>query len=121
MKIKWDVSRYGILSKILLGGNNWLFKLVKLPENQEVTPRSEPHKGYKNYRVDFYFCFPKIGGVPIYSNTLFQIDDRFVIFRPDIETFSVSKVLEGNGYMLSLDIFIKDTSVPFNDNDYSFA
>ena len=91
--------------KMLLARAIWPIKfdlyLLKFPEGCELPPHQDEVDHGKHYRLNIVLKNAKEGGdfickSPIYSN------HRVYFFRSDISEHSVSKVITGNRYLLSL-------------------
>ena len=91
--------------KMLLAGATWPVKfdlyLLRFPEGCELPFHTDTVESGKHYRLNVVLKQAIEGGdficrSPIYANS------RIKLFRPDICEHSVSKVVRGNRYLLSL-------------------
>ena len=75
--------------------------LLRFPQGSQILPHTDKVKEGKHYRLNIVLQNAKEGGV-------FQCDKpiintkRIKLFRPDINEHSVSKVMSGNRYLISL-------------------
>jgi hypothetical protein len=103
---KWQKGRQKTgYEKMLLAGAIWPIKfdvyLLKFPEGCEVPPHTDKVDSGRHYRLNVILKKAKSGGEficssPIYSNR------RIKFFRPDVCEHSVTKVISGNRYLLSI-------------------
>lgn len=91
--------------KMLLGGCVWPIKLdtylLRFPEGSEVPVHTDKVEQGRHYRLNIVLKNAKEGGdficeQPIYENS------RVKLFRPDISKHSVSRIVKGNRYLLSI-------------------
>ncbi|MFS1704285.1 2OG-Fe(II) oxygenase [Alteromonas sp. AMM-1] len=91
--------------KMLLAGMYWPVKfdlyLLKFPQGSEIPPHTDKVQSGKHYRLNIVLQQAKAGGefvcaTPIYCSASIKL------FRPDICEHAVTKVLEGNRYLLSI-------------------
>lgn len=57
--------------------------------------------GFIMYRLNIIFWNSATGG-QFYGNTIFNLFERVILFRPDIAPHSVSTVRGGNRFVLSI-------------------
>ena len=90
---------------MLLAGGLWPIKfdmyLLKFPEGCEVPPHTDKVNSGKHFRLNIVIKQAKSGGhflckSPIYCSS------RIKFFRPDVCEHSVTKVISGNRYLLSI-------------------
>jgi hypothetical protein len=103
---KWQKGRQQTgYQKMLLAGTLWPIKfdlyLLKFPEGCEVPPHTDNVEGGKHYRLNIVLKQAKYGGEFICKTPIF-CSNRIKLFRPDVCEHSVTKVVSGNRYLLSL-------------------
>ena len=75
--------------------------LLRFPEGSEIAPHTDPVSKGRHYRVNVILWRAGQGGEFQCSDPLFE-SARIKFFRPDVSTHSVSKVLRGRRYVLSV-------------------
>lgn len=103
---KWQKGRQKAgYEKLLLAGATWPIKfdlyLLKFPEGCEVPPHTDDVKDGKHYRLNIVLKQAKSGGEFICKSPIY-CSKRIKFFRPDICEHSVTKVISGNRYLLSV-------------------
>ncbi len=103
---RWQRGRQGTgYDKMLLLTALWPLPfdgyLIRYPEGAEIPPHTDPVKAGKHYRLNLVLKSPKSGGefvcaTPIYASK------RIKLFRPDACEHSVTRVVGGSRYVLSL-------------------
>ena len=72
----------------------------KITEHRDLVAKG------KHYRLNIVIKKAPEGGT-FKGKTIWNILDRVILFRPDIETHSVSEVLSGTRYVISFGKIIK--------------
>jgi len=103
---RWERGRQKTgYDKMLLCGAVWPIKfdtyLLKFPENSEIPNHKDKVDSGKHYRLNIVLKKAERGGEFHCSNPIFETN-RIKFFRPDISEHSVSKVIKGNRYLLSI-------------------
>ncbi|MBU2894865.1 2OG-Fe(II) oxygenase [Colwellia sp. D2M02] len=103
---RWERGRQQSgYDKMLICGAMWPIKfdtyLLKFPEGSEIAPHTDKVESGKHYRLNIVLKSAKLGGdfqcsPPIFTN------NRIKLFRPDVSEHQVSKVIQGNRYILSI-------------------
>lgn len=103
---RWQRGRQGTgYDKMLLLTARWPLPfdsyLIRYPEGAEIPPHTDPVKAGRHYRLNLVLKSPKSGGefvcaTPIYASK------RIKLFRPDACEHSVTRVVGGSRYVLSL-------------------
>lgn len=103
---RWQRGRQGTgYDKMLLLTAPWPIPfdsyLIRYPEGSEIPPHTDPVQSGSHYRLNVILKAPKSGGEficmnPIYSNS------RLKLFRPDASEHSVTRVVGGSRYVLSV-------------------
>ncbi len=103
---RWQRGRQGTgYDKMLLLTARWPLPfdsyLIRYPEGSEIPPHTGPVKAGQHYRLNLVLKSPKSGGefvcaAPIYASK------RIKLFRPDACEHSVTRVVGGSRYVLSL-------------------
>lgn len=73
--------------------------LRKFPEGSNIPPHYHKLPGKAHYRIIIHWR-PKLGGYFKVGSPIFRFGP-IIFFRPDLTIHSVTKVLQGTGYMLS--------------------
>ena len=91
--------------KMFLGGSHWPFKfdmyLLKFSEGSEIPEHKDEVSGGRHYRFNIILKKAKMGGEFKCLNPILETQ-RIKLFRPDISSHSVSKIISGNRYVLSI-------------------
>ena len=103
---RWERGRQKSgYDKMLLCGATWPIKfdtyLLKFPEGSEITSHVDKVTSGKHYRLNIVIKSAEIGGEFICSHAIFA-SKRIKLFRPDISSHQVTKVIKGNRYLLSI-------------------
>lgn len=103
---RWQRGRQGTgYDKMLLLTAPWPIPfdcyLIRYPEGSEIPPHIDPVQAGCHYRLNLILKAPKAGGefickTPIYSGS------RIKLFRPDVCEHSVTRVVGGSRYVLSI-------------------
>lgn len=108
IKLPWEPGRQGTGYDKLKIANHWKFfsrfkwdiYLLRYPTGSGIPRHRDPVPNHKHYRLNIYLWNAKAGGAPEHDAVI--IGNRFfTLFRPDINTHSVSTVTEGTRYVLS--------------------
>ena len=104
---RWQRGRQGTgHDKMLLLTAPWPVPfdsyLIRYPEGSEIPPHTDPVSSGRHYRLNVIFkSSPKSGGQFICATPLFETR-RIKLFRPDACQHSVTRVVGGSRYVLSL-------------------
>lgn len=103
---RWEKGRQQSgYDKMFLLGSKWFLKfdiyLLRFKVGSEIKPHTDKVKKGKHYRVNIVLIQAKEGGEFMCSNPIYQ-SDRIKFFRPDVCEHSVTKVIRGNRYLLSI-------------------
>ncbi len=103
---RWEIGRQRSgYDKMLLLGSKWLLKfdvyLLRFKEGSEIKPHKDTVEIGKHYRLNIVIKHAKKGGEFICERPIFQ-SNRIKFFRPDVCEHSVTKVVSGNRYLLSI-------------------
>lgn len=103
---RWEDGRQGTgYQKMLLARIRWPLPadayLLKFAEGQEIAPHRDEVTIGKHFRINIILKAAKKGGEFQCTNPIIDWP-RLKLFRPDISEHSVSKVIEGNRYLLSV-------------------
>lgn len=103
---RWQPGRQGTgYDKMLLFTARWPLPfdsyLLRYPEGSEIPPHTDPVQAGRHYRLNLILKSPRSGGEfvcrdPIYSSR------RIKLFRPDLCEHSVTRVIGGSRYVLSI-------------------
>jgi hypothetical protein len=75
--------------------------LIRYPEGSEIPPHTDPVQSGRHYRLNIVLKAPSSGGEFICSTPIFATT-RIKLFRPDACEHSVTRVVGGSRYVLSL-------------------
>ncbi len=103
---RWEAGRQlsGYDKMFLLGSNYWLkfdLYLLRFKEGSYIQPHTDKVAHGKHYRLNIVLKNAAAGGEFYCGDPIFETK-RIKLFRPDICEHSVSNVLKGNRYLLSL-------------------
>ncbi|SEA41965.1 hypothetical protein [Microbulbifer marinus] len=103
---RWQKGRQKTgYEKMLLAAAHWPIKfdcyLLRFPQGCEVPPHMDSVTSGKHYRLNIVLRKAKKGGQFVCAAPIYQ-SSRVKFFRPDICEHSVTKVEQGNRYLLSI-------------------
>ncbi len=82
--------------------------ILKFPEGSFIPEHTDPVKsGYKHFRFNIILKKSKSGGDFISEHNIFNFS-RLKFFRPDISKHSVTRVISGSRFVLSIGFLLKD-------------
>ncbi|MFZ6844949.1 2OG-Fe(II) oxygenase [Undibacterium sp. RuTC16W] len=103
---RWQRGRQGTgYDKMLLLTAPWPLPfdsyIIRYPEGAEIPPHTDPVQNGRHYRLNLILKSPRSGGdficaTPIYSSK------KIKLFRPDACEHSVTRVVGGSRYVLSV-------------------
>ncbi len=106
LAFRWQRGRQGTgYDKMLLLTAHWPLPfdsyLIRYPEGAEIPPHTDPVQAGRHYRLNIVLKSSPSGGefvcaTPIYASR------RIKLFRPDACEHSVTRVVGGSRYVLSL-------------------
>ncbi|CAM3948066.1 hypothetical protein [Pseudoalteromonas byunsanensis] len=104
--LQWQKGRQlSGYDKMLLAGAYWPIKfdcyLLRFPVGSEIPPHKDEVSKGKHYRLNIVLKEAKSGGQFICKNPIYETS-RVKFFRPDKSEHSVTKVVSGNRYLLSV-------------------
>jgi hypothetical protein len=108
---RWQVGRQGSgYDKMLLFTAPWPVPfdsyLIRYPEGAQVPPHTDPVRAGRHFRLNLILKSPTSGGEFICATPLFS-SRRIKFFRPDACEHSVTRVVGGNRYVLSVGWVLK--------------
>ena len=103
---RWQRGRQGTgYGKMLLLTASWPLPfdiyLIRYPEGSEIPPHTDPVQKGRHYRFNFVLKSSRSGGEFICATPLFATK-RIKLFRPDVCEHSVTRVVGGSRYVLSI-------------------
>ncbi len=103
---RWQRGRQGTgYDKMLLLTAPWPIAfdsyLIRYPEGSEIPPHTDPVQRGRHYRLNVIVKSSASGGEFICANPIFT-SRRIKLFRPDACEHSVTRVVGGSRYVLSL-------------------
>jgi hypothetical protein len=103
---RWQRGRQGTgYDKMLLLTAPWPVPfdtyLIRYPEGSESPPHTDPVSSGRHYRLNVILKSPKSGGEFVCATPLFS-SKRIKLFRPDACEHSVTRVVGGSRYVLSV-------------------
>lgn len=103
---RWRRGRQGTgYDKMLLLTARWPVPfdsyLLRFPEGTEIPPHTDPVEAGRHYRLNLVLRMPGSGGQFVCQNPIYA-SRRIKFFRPDQSEHSVTKVLGGSRYVLSV-------------------
>lgn len=104
--LRWEKGRQNTgYDKLLLAVNPFLVPfdcyLLRFPEGSEIPAHRDAVKSGRHYRLNIVLKRSPAGGEFVCTDPLFQTR-RIKLFRSDISTHSVTRVLGGSRYVLSI-------------------
>lgn len=103
---RWQRGRQGTgYDKMLLLTAPWPLPfdsyIIRYPDGAEIPPHTDPVQNGRHYRLNLILKSPRSGGdficaTPIYSSK------KIKLFRPDTCEHSVTRVVGGSRYVLSV-------------------
>ena len=103
---RWQNGRQGSgYDKMLLLTGRWPLPfdsyLIRYPEGSEIPPHTDPVAEGRHYRLNLVLKSPRSGGEFVCASPIFA-SRRIKLFRPDACEHSVTKVVGGSRYVLSM-------------------
>ena len=101
---RWQRGRQGTgYDKMLLLTAPWPFDcyLIRYPDGSEIPPHTDPVAAGRHYRLNVILKAPRSGGEFVCAKPLFATT-RIKLFRPDACEHSVTRVVGGSRYVLSV-------------------
>jgi hypothetical protein len=103
---RWQRGRQGTgYDKMLLLTAPWPIAfdsyLLRYPEGSESPPHTDPVEAGRHYRLNIILRSPRAGGEFVCAAPLFA-SRRVKLFRPDACEHSVTRVVGGSRYVLSI-------------------
>lgn len=111
--IQWQNGRQnsGYFKRLLLTFNkpfHFDMYLLKFPEGSFIKEHIDPLKeGYKHFRLNIILKKPSSGGIFYTEKSIFE-KNRIKFFRPDLYKHSVSKIIKGDRFIISIGFLIKN-------------
>lgn len=108
MPLNWEQGRQGTgYQKLRLLNRWWYFSrfkwdlyLLRYPVGSGIPRHNDPVPDHAHYRLNIYLWNAGAGGIPEHDGVI--VSNRFfTLFRPDINTHSVTEVKQGTRYVLS--------------------
>lgn len=103
---RWQRGRQASgYDKLLLAGLPWPLPcdgwLLRFPEGSEVPPHVDRVASGRHYRLNIILRSARSGGDFACARTLYATR-HIKLFRPDLETHSVSRIASGSRWVLSI-------------------
>ena len=103
---RWQRGRQGTgYDKMLLLTAPWPLPfdcyLIRYPDGSEIPPHTDPVAAGRHYRLNVILKAPRSGGEFVCAKPLFATT-RIKLFRPDACEHSVTRVVGGSRYVLSV-------------------
>jgi hypothetical protein len=103
---RWQRGRQGTgYDKMLLLTAPWPVPfdsyLIRYPEGSEIPPHTDPVAAGRHYRLNIILKAPRSGGEFVCATPLYE-SRRIKLFRPDACAHSVTRVVGGSRYVLSV-------------------
>ena len=76
--------------------------IIKIEEGNFIKEHTDKVEDGKHLRLLIKLWDCKEGGILKVENTLINILDRIILFRPDLQKHSLTKVIKGKIYYMSL-------------------
>lgn len=104
--LRWQAGRQlGGYDKLLLATAHWPLPfdmyLLRFREGSFIPPHTDPVTTLRHFRINIVLKKALEGGEFVCENPIFATG-RVKFFRPDISKHSVTKVVKGTRYLLSI-------------------
>ena len=77
------------------------FYLLRFRTGAEIPEHTDPVSDKKHYRLNVVLKHAREGGEFVCSNPIYE-SNRIKLFRPDVSAHSVTKIIDGTRYVLSV-------------------
>jgi hypothetical protein len=106
LAFRWQRGRQaGGYDKMLLFTATWPLPfdsyLIRYPEGSSIPPHTDPVQNGRHYRLNLILKSPQAGGEFVCANPIYS-SRRVKLFRPDACEHSVTRVVGGSRYVLSI-------------------
>ncbi|MCO7231487.1 MULTISPECIES: hypothetical protein [unclassified Cobetia] len=91
-----------VINRSLLDLRRLTINLVTYPEGHSVMRHNDPMGSGSYYKLNVILKQPPLGGVFETDDTIFNLFDRVILFRPDLHEHSVSRIERGKRVLLSI-------------------
>ncbi|MFZ6813477.1 2OG-Fe(II) oxygenase [Undibacterium sp. Rencai35W] len=103
---RWQRGRQGTgYDKMLLLTAPWPLPfdsyIIRYPDGTEIPPHTDPIQNGRHYRLNLILKSPRSGGDFICATPIYN-SKRIKLFRPDTCEHSVTRVVGGSRYVLSV-------------------
>lgn len=103
---RWQRGRKGTgYDKMLLLTARWPLRfdsyVIRYPDGSEIPPHTDPVQAGRHYRLNIVIKSPWSGGEFVCATPIFA-SRRIKLFRPDACEHSVTRVVGGSRYVLSV-------------------
>lgn len=101
----WEKGRQGTgyLKMKIASGKTWDCYLLKYPKGTMIGEHLDPVPGREHHRINFTFKRANGGWFfKVINGECVRFTQRYIKFRPDIETHGVTQVRSGTRYVLSI-------------------
>jgi hypothetical protein len=110
--LRWEKGRQNTgYDKLLIAVNPFVIPfdcyLLRFPDGTEIPPHRDPIRAGRHYRINIILKRTPSGGEFICAHPIFQ-SSRINVFRSDTSTHSVSRVVGGTRYVLSIGWVLRD-------------
>ncbi len=75
--------------------------LLRFEEGAEIAPHTDNVETGRHFRLNLVLQHPKSGGTFRCEETMYE-SNRIKVFRPDLNVHSVSRIVSGRRYVLSI-------------------
>ena len=90
-----------VKTRILLRSRYLNVYLVRYPQGHKVGPHVDMVSAGRLYKLNWVLIKPRAGGEFICDKNLFNLFGRVYLFRPDLHQHRVSRIEQGNRWLLS--------------------
>ena len=104
--LRWQEGRQGTgYEKLLLATSRWPLPfdcyLLRYREGSEIPPHTDAVTAGKHFRLNIVLKSPRSGGEFVCATPIYETE-RIKFFRPDACEHSVTRVVGGTRYVLSI-------------------
>lgn len=90
-----------VKTRVLFYSKRLSIYLVRYPQGHKVVPHVDMVASGRLYKLNLVLKKPRSGGKFICEQNIFNLAGRAYLFRPDLHMHRVSRIKEGNRWLLS--------------------
>lgn len=90
-----------VKNRILFQSRRLSIYLVRYSAGHRILPHVDMVSEGQLYKLNCVLVKPRVGGEFVCEKTMLNLFGRLIIFRPDLHQHQVSKIQQGNRWLLS--------------------